>query len=146
MKTEKSKSYPDRINLSPDQSTRVEAWQKQIESAFQGALKIGRSELVNFILDTAQETLSQPTLSKLFNQHFDEIRFLTWAKSKILEAKREGRTVTLDTLRTSLNSGALSTESTKVSRKRTKRTSGNEIDVATGVSTDVLTAEDKVSQ
>ncbi len=121
MKNKAAKSYPDRINLNSALSERVQAWQKQIESSFKGALKLGRSELVNFVLGEVQRELPQSLLLKVFNEHFDEIRFLTWAKSQILSAKRSGNSITLAELRAGLLSSISNEESAKVARKRIKK-------------------------
>ncbi len=92
-------AYPDRINLTVDQSKRVEAWQSQIAKAFEGAVKLNRSDLVNFALDQLDGELGRSLLLKLFNDQFDELKFFAWAKPRIIEAKKRGEALTVESLR-----------------------------------------------
>jgi hypothetical protein len=94
----KKTAFPDRANLTPEQSKRLEAWVQQVNSASQGALKISKSDLVNFFLAEKENELSDEQIIQLEIKYYNEPRWIEWAMGQIKAAVQSDATVTLEGL------------------------------------------------
>lgn len=96
---EKKKSpFPDRVNLTPGQSKRLEIWVQQIKEVTQGALRISKSDLVNFVLEKMNKDLSEEQMIGLEIKFYNETKWLVWAMGQIKKAEKEERKLQLEDL------------------------------------------------
>ena len=96
---EKKKStFPDRVNLTYGQSKRLEIWVQQIKEVTQGALRISKSDLVNFVLEEMNKDLSEEQMIRLEIKFYNETRWLAWAMGQIKKAEKEERKLQLEDL------------------------------------------------
>lgn len=90
--------FPDRANLTTEQSKRLEAWVQQVNSASQGAFKISKSDLVNFFLAEKQNELSEEQITQLEIKYYNESKWIEWAMAQIKAGVQSGVPVTLEGL------------------------------------------------
>lgn len=95
---EKKSAFPDRANLTPDQSLRLEKWAEQIKEAVPWLLKVSKSDLVNFMLEKIADRLPEQTIVEINARFFDEAKWLTWATGQLRQAKANGGSLSLDDL------------------------------------------------
>jgi predicted RNA-binding protein len=80
----------DRVSLGKEESEKLDRWLKQVQEAFGGVIKLNKADLVNFLVREHNESLSTRELKSLRAFHFDEVKFATWALSRLKEAKKNG--------------------------------------------------------
>lgn len=105
----------ERATLSPQVSTKVDVWLKQIENKLSGSVSINKSDLVNFFLEKQTDVLSKDQIEKIREAFFDEVRFAQWALQQVKESKKKGESLSLKDV---INlSRALDTDTPKKPRK-----------------------------
>lgn len=105
----------ERATLSPQVSTKVDAWLKQIEEKLSGSVSINKSDLVNFFLEKQADVLSKDQIEKIREAFFDEVRFAQWALQQVKDSKKKGESLSLKDV---INlSRALDTDAPKKPRK-----------------------------
>lgn len=91
----KSKAkHPDRVTLSPESLARLAQWIGETQNQFKGT-RITKTDLVDFLILSHSAHLSERELEQLQIQHFDEVRFASWALGQLKEARAQGKAVCL---------------------------------------------------
>ncbi len=86
--------HPDRVSLCRESLTQIGEWIKETEPRLKGS-RITKTDLVNFLILAHSTNLSEQELEQLQDQHFDEVRFATWALGQLKEARAHSKTVSL---------------------------------------------------
>ncbi len=92
-----NKRHLDRISLKAEALARVERWITQAEQRYK-AIRISRTELVNFLILHRAAELSEEEARLLGEAHYDEVKFATWALKALKDAHARGEKVSLDDL------------------------------------------------
>ena len=71
---------------------------QQIKEVTQGALRISKSDLVNFVLEEMNKDLSEEQMIRLEIKFYNETRWLAWAMGQIKKAEKEERKLQLEDL------------------------------------------------
>lgn len=85
----------ERATLSPQVSTKVDVWLKQIEDKLSGSVSINKSDLVNFFLEKQADVLSKDQIEKIREAFFDEVRYAQWALQQVKDSKKKGESLSL---------------------------------------------------
>jgi hypothetical protein len=98
-----SKKQPrrDRVNLDPVSLARLQSWLDQFNQNFPTG-KITRSDLINYLLSSRSESLSENELAGLRERFFDEVQLAEWALRELKAARNRGENSTLNEILDSL--------------------------------------------
>lgn len=91
-------SVTERLSLRKEEQEKLEAWVQELNTKFDGMIRITKSDLANFLIRHHSETLSNEEMALIEVEHFDELRWMNWALGKIREAKKQGLALTLQEL------------------------------------------------
>ena len=72
----------------------LNGWVDQLGEQVQG-IKISRTELVEWLIQKHQKTLSADEVASIKNQYFDDVQLAVWALKKLRAARSEGKPLTL---------------------------------------------------
>lgn len=84
----------DRVTLSKDEGEKLDRWLEQIQTTFNGLLKLNKSDLVNYLVNEHKSELAKKELKKLKSIHFNQVKFATWALGRLKEAQKNGEKLT----------------------------------------------------
>ncbi len=90
----KKQKHPDRISLPPSALAKLGRWLDLLQNKSAG-IRVTRSDLVTWLIETHAETLSSTEVADLEQQFFDNIKYAKWAVKAIMEAKSRGEVLTL---------------------------------------------------
>lgn len=122
-----SENNTERIVLRKEEYQKLELWINELNTKFDGMIRLTKSDLANFLIRQHAESLSEVEVSVLEAEHYDEVRWLNWALGKIREAKRQGLSLTLDELIAKRRSQAsVKTPAEKLGRKSTPKKANKE--------------------
>lgn len=94
-----SKGEPtERLTLQKSEQERLERWLDELNVKFDGMIRLTKSDLANFMIRHHSAQLSAEEIALIEAEHFDEVRWINWALTKIREAKKQGQVLTLDEL------------------------------------------------
>ena len=88
----------DRIVLRRCENTRLHEWTTALNARFDGMIRVTKSDLANFLIRQHDDGLSECEIKLIEAELFDEVRWLNWALSKVRQAKKEGRKLSLNDL------------------------------------------------
>ena len=108
----------DRIVLRRLEQQRLSVWVEKLNEKFDGAIRLSKSDLANFLIRHHANDLSEDEIRKVESEFFDEVRWLSWALNKIRSAKREGVDLALSELMANRN---LNDREKRTSQKRPRR-------------------------
>ena len=98
---EKQKTKPtnknDRMSLSKETSERIAGWLDEVNSLLPG-YRIGKSDLINWLISKKPEKLAEPELKELKEQFFDPLKAMKWATDQLKSAKSKGEQMDLSKL------------------------------------------------
>ena len=86
--------HPDRVSLKPESLARLSKWIEDIQSRFKG-VRVAKGDLVNFLINSHPTDLCEDELEQLGARYFDEVRFYSWAISRLKAERAEGKNSTL---------------------------------------------------
>ena len=86
--------YPDRIRIDEDSITRLGEWSDVVSLRLRG-VKLTRSDLVNFLIESHPATLTDTELKGLGLRYFDEVKFAQWAIRELKDATVRGEETSL---------------------------------------------------
>jgi hypothetical protein len=92
--TKKRTRHPDRVTLKPLNLEKLDKWFGQIERSTQ-ALRLTKSEFINWLIESHPEELSKAELTTLVKQFHDEVAFGEWALKQLRVRRASGEDVTL---------------------------------------------------
>ncbi|MBK9293317.1 MAG: hypothetical protein IPM57_02565 [Oligoflexia bacterium] len=98
LENEKPVIQVDRIALGKDESQKLENWLLQVESVFNGLVKVSKSDLVNFFIQNHSLELSKKELKQIKAMYHSEVKFAKWALNKLMEAEKTGEELSLSDL------------------------------------------------
>jgi hypothetical protein len=84
----------DRVTLDPVAITRLDSWLNNLRDELKG-VKIGRSDLINFLISEHTSSLTIHEIRRLKDTHFDEETFAEWALKEFRKAKERGENLSL---------------------------------------------------
>lgn len=90
----------ERLTLQSIEQAKLERWVQELNAKFDGMIRLTKSDLANFLIRHHQEKLTDSEVALIEAEHFDELRWINWALTKIREAKRMGESLTLEDLMT----------------------------------------------
>lgn len=102
VKRRRRKANPDRIVLEPDVLATINRLQEQVGEAFGGLVRLTNREMVNFVLVARSQKLSSDELKRIREDHFDEVKAVQWALSKLKAAKDRGEDLNLSKIMSEL--------------------------------------------
>jgi hypothetical protein len=91
------KKSVERVLINSKVSSRIDGWISRLQRET-SAIRITRSDVVNFILMAHSEELSSDESRELGKLHFDEVKFSFWVARTLKNAKAKGENVTLEQL------------------------------------------------
>jgi hypothetical protein len=118
-KRAKRERHTDRITLTKASIDRLDSWKVAVASRLAGQ-RLGRGDLVNWLISAHAADLSSDEASALVSERFDPVRALEWAVHCARSAAKRGETVNLD----DLVGTAMATSSQVKRMKRPKRGKG----------------------
>ena len=86
--------HTDRVKLSPESLVRLSQWVQVFEGGLKGN-RVTKADLVNFLIRTHIPELSERELDQIEREHFDEIKFASWALKELKAARQSGRRISL---------------------------------------------------
>lgn len=123
----------DRVTLGKEAAERLDHWLEQIQNAFNGLIKLNKSDLVNYLVSEHKTDLAKKELKKLKSTHFDQVKFAAWALNRLKEAQKNGESLTYaDLVRLQNSMGKLESAPTADAdkpRKSKKRKDADTIDL-----------------
>lgn len=87
-------------------------------------IRLTKSDLANFLIRHHPAHLDAEEVALIETEHFDEVRWINWALTKIREAKKQGQVLTLDELMSQRKVQAVPTKKTR--RKPASESAHNE--------------------
>lgn len=102
----KRQSHPDRITLNSEALGRVNNWLEVVATKAQ-TIKVGRSDLVNFLLLKRFPEITPEEIKELEGLHFDPVRFLALSLKEAKKAQAKGEKVSTSKLLQGLPPSAL---------------------------------------
>jgi hypothetical protein len=118
--TEKKKNQvpQERVTLNKSTSEKLESWITQLDEKYSKVLKITKSDLVQYLIESHDQKLSLGEMKDLRKLHHDDLRILKTLMTKIEDEKKLGQTnITLAELIKNLN---LIDDGSKPKTNRTK--------------------------
>jgi hypothetical protein len=98
-KSEKTKAEAtERLTLQKPEQEKLERWVQELNTRFDGMIRVTKSDLANFLIRLHPDSLSDSETAQIEHEHFDEVRWINWALNKIRAAKKEGYNITLNDL------------------------------------------------
>ena len=88
----KKPRYPERPLLSPESAQRIDRWADMLAPRLSGR-RLARAELVNWLVMSRGEDLTEAELAALHDRHYDPVRALEWAVRAAKEAQARGEKV-----------------------------------------------------
>ena len=88
----------DRVVLTNPESDKVQKWMQMLNEHLDGAVRLTRSDLVNFIIREHSDDFSDLEIKKIESEFYSEIRWLNWATAKVRTANKEGIKLSLNDL------------------------------------------------
>jgi hypothetical protein len=119
-KRQKRNQHPDRFYAEPKALDRIRDWVDQAAAHFQGAVRPTRNDLVNVILLSHADVLSEDELKRVWERCFSPLKFMKAATRRLEEALERGEDVTLESVIESLRAKSWP-EPKKVGRPRGSR-------------------------
>ena len=80
----------DRVALDRAEAERLSKWLSQISESTNGFLILSRSDLVNFLIRSHQDELTQKEIAQVSAQHYDPLRYIAWIAPQIKGALESG--------------------------------------------------------
>ena len=96
MEIAKTTKKVERTILDSDSVEKVKMWIKQIERELGDAVDVAQKSLVNFVIQSHSESLSEDEIQKIKAQNFDLIKALKKATDEAMKAKQAGHEMQLD--------------------------------------------------
>lgn len=95
----KSKKLPkqERASLDEQSATRIDRWLEQVVQQVPG-IKIGRSEIVRWLVTSRPEQLTGEELQQIKDQYFDEMEFALWMIRQLKDSRARGEKLSLSDL------------------------------------------------
>lgn len=90
----KRQVHYDRVTLNKSSIERLNSWTEQAKNQVEG-IKLTRTDLVNWLIDSHKEVLSSAELGVLEQNYFDQAALGVWAIKKLKEALARGEQVRL---------------------------------------------------
>lgn len=115
--------HADRITLSHDSQARIDAWIDQVTENRKGVC-INRGHIVNWLIGAQTDTLSHAEVSALTAIYFDEMKFLQQAMRELKNARKEGLSLSLESILTSSQQRPSDKAKRRNRRKRCDRVLG----------------------
>lgn len=84
----------DRVTLKSEALGKLNQWSKQLGDRIKGT-KISRSDIVDWLIESHADSLSDDEISDLEKSHFDEVKFAEWAVTQLKKARANGSITTL---------------------------------------------------
>lgn len=123
-KSEKTKvEATERLTLQKPEQEKLERWVQELNTKFDGMIRVTKSDLANFLIRLHPDSLSDSETAQIEHEHFDEVRWINWALNKIRAAKKEGHNITLNDLMTKRQ---LQRQELSISTPRKRKTSTSE--------------------
>lgn len=96
MKSEKKKNQipQERVTLNKSTSEKLESWITQLDEKYSKVLKITKSDLVQYLIESHDQKLSLGEMKDLRKLHHDDLRILKTLMTKIEDEKKLGQTNT----------------------------------------------------
>ncbi len=94
----KDAEVTERLSLRKEEQEKLERWVSELNAKFDGMIRLTKSDLANFLIRHHPIQLSEDEVKLIEAEHFDEMRWLNWAVSKIRDAKKQGLSLTLNDL------------------------------------------------
>ena len=86
-KEAKNSDNVDRIVLRRFEQQRLSVWVDKLNEKFDGAIRLSKSDLANFLIRHHEHDLSEDEIRKVESEFFDEVRWLSCALSKNPQCK-----------------------------------------------------------
>lgn len=86
--------HPDRVTLKTDSLAQLSKWVDQLQLQSKG-IRVSKTDLVNFLIVSHSPNLTEEEINQLKTQHFDEVRFYSWALSRLKAERAQGKNVSL---------------------------------------------------
>jgi hypothetical protein len=80
----------DRVTLGPAEAGRLSKWLSQVNESTNGFLILSRSDLVNFLVRSHQDELTQKEIAQVCTHHYDPLRYIAWIAPQIKVALEIG--------------------------------------------------------
>ena len=114
--TKKKPRHPERPLLGPESAQRIDRWIETLAPRLSGR-RLARADIINWLIMTRSEDLSDGELAALHDLHYDPVRALEWAVRAAKEAQARGEQVDVQEIVTKPNFRP-ATPSTSSRRKR----------------------------
>lgn len=123
-KSDKTLPKQERVSLDEASAAKLDLWLEQVLQKVPG-IKIGRSELVRWLVNSHSESLSDDELLQVKSSYFDEMEFALWMVRQLKESRARGERLSIS----ELIEGAQVGRSAKRTRRKTNTTeaSGEEV-------------------
>ena len=92
-----NKTVVNRVSLSINAAKRVNDWHAQIVKVHPG-IKIRKQDLVDWLIITKSEELTQDEITSLGEQHYSEVDLANWIVNQLKTAKAKGQELTVSDL------------------------------------------------
>lgn len=87
----------ERVSLDEITASKIDQWLDQVLVQVPG-IKIGRSELVRWLVNSHVEVLSKDELQQIRECYFDEMEFALWMVRQLRESRARGEKIALSDL------------------------------------------------
>lgn len=88
----------ERVTINESNKEKLERLTEHANEALQGISKVCKSDLVNLLLESHNEKLSDEEIGKLKSTHIDQVKLALWLASEVRDAKKSGTFVSLKEL------------------------------------------------
>lgn len=92
------KAPVERIILDEAEGKKVQLWATALNERFDGSIRLTKSDVVNFIIRERSDVFAEAEIAKIESEFYSELRWLSWATTKVRAAKKEGRSLSLNDL------------------------------------------------
>jgi hypothetical protein len=87
----------ERVSLDETSAAKIDVFLDQVVQQVPG-IKIGRSEIVRWLVNRHPETLATEELQQIKEAYFDEMEFALWMVRQLKESRARGERVSLSDL------------------------------------------------
>lgn len=97
VETKNVSAKQERVSLDEESALRVDQWVDQVLRQVPG-IKIGRSELVRWLILSHEDVLRTEELLEIKSRFFDEMEFALWMVRQLKESRAKGEKLSLNDL------------------------------------------------